>query len=173
MVKETIIHLSWRARLALEDIARQDADGRTVRRAQALLWLDQGEPVQEVAERLCVSRQMLYDLVERYESRLHLPVIERVQDSLHPGRPATKRDVAAEEMESLLAQSPAVYGYRGHVWTMPMLKTQVEHTRQIELSEDTVQRALHDLRYRCKRPRYVLARRAPHWRQAKGGCKPA
>ena len=126
-----------------------------------------------VAERLNVSRQMLYDVVERYESRLHLPVIERIQDSLHPGRPATQRDLAAQEMESLLAQSPAVYGYRSHVWTTPMLKTQVQHTHPIELSDDTVQRALHDLRYRCKRPRYVLARRAPYWRQAKGGSKTA
>jgi transposase len=173
MEKVAIIHLTSRACIVLEDIASHDADGRTVRRAQALLWLDQGEPVQIVAERLNVSRQMLYDVVERYESRLHLPVIERVQDRPHPGRPATKRDVAAQEMEILLAQPPAQYGYRAHVWTTPMLKTQVEHKHQIELSDDTVQRALHDLRYRCKRPRYVLARRAPHWRQAKGGYRTA
>jgi transposase len=173
MDKGAIIHLSSRARIVLEDIARHDGDGRTVRRTQALLWLDQGEPVQVVAERLNVSRQMLYEVVERYESRLHLPVLERVQDSLHPGRPATKRELAAHEIEILLGQAPASYGYRGQVWTTPMLKTQVEYKHQIELSDDTVQRALHDLRYRCKRPRYVLARREPHWRQAKGGCKTA
>ncbi|MCL5996860.1 MAG: helix-turn-helix domain-containing protein, partial [Chloroflexi bacterium] len=83
----SIIHLSSRARSVLEDIARHHADGRTVRRAQALLWLDQGEPVQVVAERLHVSRQMLYEVVERYESRLHLPVLARVQDRPHPGQP--------------------------------------------------------------------------------------
>src|SRR5712692_6118319 len=117
MIKEAIIHLSWRARIVLEDIASHAADGRTVRRAQALLWLDQGEPAQVVAERLNVSRQMLYEVVERYESRLHLSVLERVQDSPHPGRPATKRDLAADEIECLLAQPPAAYGYRAHVWT--------------------------------------------------------
>src|ERR1700693_207521 len=105
MVKVAIIHLSWRARHVLEDIASHDADGRTVRRAQALLWLDRGEPVQVVAERLSVSRQMLYAVVERYESRSHLRVLERVQDSPHPGRPASKRDLAAGEIESLLAQA--------------------------------------------------------------------
>ena len=91
MSPDSIIHLSTRARANLEAIARQDANGRMVRRAQALLWLDQGESVQAVAERLFVTRQMLYQVVERYESRLHLPVIERIQDDDHPGRPATRR----------------------------------------------------------------------------------
>ena len=116
MVKEAIICLSSRARIVLEDIASHDADGRTVRRAQALLWLDQGEPVQVVAQRLNASRQMVYDVVQRYESRLHLPVLERVQDSAHPGRPATKRDLVATEIAGLLAQPPALYGYRAQAW---------------------------------------------------------
>ena len=36
----------------------------------------------------------------------------------------------------------------------------------------TVRRALHALGYRWKRPRFVLSRRAEHWRQAKVGSKP-
>lgn len=173
MSSDSIIHLSARARAILEDIARQDANGRTVRRAQALLWLDQGESVQSVAERLFVTRQMLYQVVERYESRLHLPVIERIQHDRHPGRPAVLRDATTELIAGLLADSPADYGYRGYVWTVPMLRTQVARQADIELSEDTVERALEDLRYRCKSPRLVLARRDPHWRQAKGGSKTA
>ena len=51
-----------------------------VRRAQGLLWLDQGEDVSEVAKRLGVSRQMLYVLVERYEQRKKLLVRERIMD---------------------------------------------------------------------------------------------
>ena len=51
-----------------------------VRRAQGLLWLDQGEDVSEVAKRLGVSRQMLYVLVEGYEQRKKLPVRERIMD---------------------------------------------------------------------------------------------
>ncbi len=168
MTKLRIV-LSSRARMTLERIASNDADGRAVRRAQALLWLAQGESVQQVAERLKVSRQMLYELVERYETRSYLPVLERVQDGVHSGRPTTKRDIVSDEIVILLAAHPSAYGYRAQVWTTAMLKTQVERNRQIETSEDTVQRALYDLRYRCKRPRYVLARRDPHWRQAKGG----
>lgn len=173
MVSVAIIRLSSHARTLLEAVARQAANGRLVRRAPALLWLDHGESVQTVAARLGVSRQMLYDLVERYEARGHLPVLERIQDDPHPGRPATKRAATTEVIASLLATSPTAYGYRGHVWTVPMLKTQVAYRCAMDLSDDTVERALDDLRYRCKRPRFVLARRDPQWAQAKGGCKPA
>ena len=168
-----ILHLSYRARLTLETIAQGSASGRDVRRAQALLWLAAGESVQAVARRLTVSRQMIYALVDRYESRRALPVLERIQDAHHPGRPADKRLLAVTAVQALLKQPPADYGYRGYVWTLGMLKTQVEKRLTISVSEDTVQRALYELDYRCKRPRYVLARRDPHWQQAKGGSKPA
>ena len=116
---------------------------------------------------------MIYALVNRYESRRALPVLERIQDAHHPGRPAAKRLSVVTAVQALLKQPPTDYGYRGYVWTLGMLKTQVEKRLTISVSEDTVQRALYEIDYRCKRPRYVLARRDPHWQQAKGGSKPA
>jgi transposase len=138
-----------------------------------LLWLAAGESVQEVARRLTVSRQMLYALVDRYQSRRDLPVLARIQDADHPGRPADKRHLVVREVQALLKQAPADYGYRGHVWTIGMLKAQIEKKQALSVSGDTVQRALYAIDYRCKRPRYVLARRDPHWQQVKGGSKPA
>ncbi len=161
--------LSSRARETLRAVVSGNHHGRMVRRAQGLLWLDESERVEEVARRLGVSRQMVYALVERYEGRKALPVVERIDDREHPGRPAQKRDVVKAELEGLLPQPPARYGYPGQYWTVGMLRIQVEKKHLIQVSEDTVQRALHDLRYSCKRPRYVLARREAQWRQAKGG----
>jgi transposase len=123
----------------------------------------------EVAARLGVSRQMLYLLVERYEQRSDLPIAWRVLDGEHSGRPASKRELVMRELEVLLGQPPSEYGYRAQTWTVGMLRTQIQRKHSIEVSEDTVQRALYDLRHSCKRPRYVLARRDPHWQQAKGG----
>jgi transposase len=173
MTNPPIIQLSYRARLRLEPIAQGSTNGREVRRAQALLWLAAGESVQDVARRLTVSRQMIYALVDRYESRRALPVLDRIQDANHPGRPADKRRLVVTEVQVLLKHPPSDYGYRGYVWTIGMLKTQVEKKHAISVSGDTVQRALYDIDYRCKRPRYVLARRDPHWQQVKGGSKPA
>lgn len=41
----------------LEEVLRTAADARQLQRAQALLWLDEGESVEEVAGRLHVTPQ--------------------------------------------------------------------------------------------------------------------
>ena len=46
-----LVNLDWRERKALERLSKQTSDAITLRRAQALLWLDRGEPVVDVAER--------------------------------------------------------------------------------------------------------------------------
>src|SRR5437870_7622471 len=143
MSPSTLIQLSWRARTILSEVARSGAPGREVRRAQALLWLDSGESLQTVAIRLQVSRQMLYDLIARYAARAALPVVARIQDDAHSGRPATKRLLVLDTLEALLANSPSAFGYRGQLWTIGMLKTQLERQHALRLSDDTVQRAVH------------------------------
>src|SRR5215470_8066872 len=54
-----LIKLEWRERKALERLSKQTSDATTLRRAQALLWLDRGECVADVAGRLGVSRQVI------------------------------------------------------------------------------------------------------------------
>ncbi len=164
-----IIHLASRAYRTLQTIIHSSSNARQVRRAQALVWLHEGASVQTVARRLRLSRQSIYDIVRRYGSRSHLPVAERICDQAHPGRPATQRQQTQRIVQGLLQQAPERYGYRSPIWTVPMLRYQVEQQMQRSVSADTVRRALHQLRYRYKRPRLVLARRAPQWRQTKGG----
>jgi transposase len=169
----TIIRLSGRASQKLEQIARSGSGGREVRRAQALLWLHQGESVTAVAQRLGLSRRAIYKMVQRYQSRLEEPVELRVGDRPHPGRPPTKRDQAQAVIAEWLTQPPQRYGYRALVWTTPMLRHQVEQRLPQPISQWTIRRALRLLNYRYKRPRYVLARRSPTWHQAKGGSNAA
>jgi len=163
------LRLAPRAYRTLQRIIRSSPSAREMRRAEALIWLHEGETVQTVALRLRLSRQSIYDIVRRYEMRSHLPVGERVCDQLHPGRPAHRRQQTQHLVQGLLKQAPTHYGYRSPIWTVPMLRHQVEQCLQCTVSADTVRRALHQLRYRYKRPRLVLARRTPQWRQAKGG----
>ncbi len=169
------IQLASRAQRVLHQIARSGAKAREVRRAQALLWLNQGESVQKVAQRLGVSRRAVYNWVEQYYSlRGTKSVHERVQDRPHTGRPPKKLKAAVKVIEQLLQQDPRHYGYRSVVWTVPRLCQEVQkRTGMEEISHRTIRRALHRLRYRYKRPRYVLARRFPNWRQAKGGSNAA
>lgn len=168
-----LIKLHPQQRDKLERVAQTSPMGREVRRAQALLWLDQGETIQQVAERLGLSRQAVYDVLERYQSRKAEPVVLRIRDRPHPGRPANKRERVVQIVQDLLAHKPHEYDYRSPFWTVPMLVVQVTACLGEAVSHDTVRRALRLLRHRYKRPRYVLSRRSPTWRQAKGGLNAA
>jgi transposase len=168
-----VIRLAARAYRTLQTIIHSSPKARLVRRAQALGWLHENETVQTVARRLRLSRPTIYDIVPRYQTRTPWPLTERIRDRPHPGRPATQRQRTEQILQALLKQPPARFGYRSPIWTVPMLRHPVENRLRRPLSRDTVRRALHALRQCYKRPRLVLARRAPYWRQAKGGSKTA
>ena len=168
-----LIRLASRARQVLRRIAGSNADAREVRRAQILLWLDAHLSVQEVANRSRRTRQAIYAIVQRYQARRALPVAERIRDLPRRGRPATKRERTLAIIRTLMAQPPSRYHYRAPVWTVPMLRAQVQRRLKRSVHARTVRRALHQLRQRYKRPRYVFAQRPATWRQSKGGSKHA
>ena len=169
----SLIRLGSRAYRTLQEIIHSSSNGREVRRAQALVWLHENESVAAVAARLPLSRQAVYDIVDRFQGRSDLPVAKRTADRRHSGRPATKRQRTQEVLRTLLKLPPSHFGYRSPVWTVPLLRRQVEKRLRQPISTDTVRRALHQMRYRYKRPRLVLAQRSPHWHQVKGGSKQA
>jgi len=160
-------------RKVLQQVARSNSPAREVRRAQALVWLHSGESVAQVALRLGMSRQGVYQLVERYRARRSGPVRDRVRDRPHPGRPSRKLKLVVRVIGPLLSRDPRRYGYRAIIWTVPLLCRQVKRRTGTKVSPYTVRRGLHILRQRYKRPRYVQARRSPTWRQAKGGLNTA
>ena len=168
-----LIRLSSRAPTILQQIVHSSSDARQVRRAQVLLGLHEGECPDQVAEHAGLTRQAIYAIVQRYQARKDRPITERIKDREHTGRPPDKVKPATQVIQELLQQSPKQYRYRSPVWTAPMLQVQVRRRLQIKISRRTLRRALQQLRYRFKRPRYVLALRPTTWRQAKGGSKKA
>jgi transposase len=168
-----LIQLASRARQILQRLVHSSSNAREVRRAQVLLWLHSGEHPTEVARRSGYTRQAIYAIVQRFQSRKGQPVATRIQDHAHPGRPPRKITAALRIVQELLQQSPKRYRYRSPVWTVPMLQARVQRRLHDKISRLTIRRALHQLRYRFKRPRYVLALRPTTWRQAKGGSKKA
>ena len=167
----TLIRIASRARQFLQRIVHSSSNAREVRRAQVLLWLHGGERPTQVAKRIGLTRQTIYAIVQRFQARKGEPVATRIKDRTHPGRPQSKIASARRAMQGLLQQSPQCYRYRSPVWTVPTLQVQVQRRLQRKISRRTIRRALHQLRYRFKRPRYVLALRPTTWRQAKGGSK--
>lgn len=169
MAKHTSILARMQARLTT--FAAGASTLRQGRRAQGLLWLAEGVTVTEVAQRLHVSRQTVYV----WQGRLGWAgdLAARLANRPRSGRPRTTGQAVDDVIAEVIGTDPRQHGYRLASWTTGLLRQQLRRRRDLAVSERTVRRCLRRLGYRYKRPRYVLARRAPHWRQAKGGSSGA
>jgi transposase len=165
----TRLKLSARQRGELEYLITHTPLTQERCRAQVLLRLDEGEPVESIAESLQVSRQTLYNWARRFQQRSGLKLRERLADAPRPGRPRTDHGVIDRWIAQVIDSDPRDLGYQSTVWTAPLLKQYLQDHHAIEISRKTVSRALARLKIRWKRPRYELALRPEHWRQSKGG----
>ena len=165
----TNLILSSANRAVLQDLIAQVSDARIVRRAYALLWCDDGEPLPEIADRLSVSRQTVYNWIARFLARDGSELLIRLADGQRSGRPKTALGVIDPLIEAVMDTDPRDLGYRATVWTAPLLVHYLAHIHHIVVSSQSVRLALARLRIRWKRPRHTLALRPAHWRQAKGG----
>lgn len=165
----TVIKLTNRSYQRVSEIAQSTHDVRVLKRAQALLWLSEGEPIEDVAWQLQVSTRTVYNWLERYAARSAWPVEARLADAPRSGRPDTLARDLDRLLEGILAERPATYGYAATGWTVPLLQEHLRSAHQVDSSARSISRALERLTLRWGRPRHTLARRSLTWRQAKGG----
>ena len=154
-------------RSQLEAALHQTRHAGTWCRMRALLLLAEGQRVTDVAAALGVRRQAIYKWRTLYEAS-HTP--EALQVRSPPGREPDQLRFAREAVPRLLEKAPEALGYRATAWTVPLLE---RHLREVEghiVSGSTLRRALHELGYRWKRPRFVLARRDPEREEKKAGA---
>ena len=100
-------------------VAPSTHDPRPRHRAQALLWLHEGDPMDEVATRLCVTPRT----VCRWWSRLHAPqaleLPERLAEGPRRGRPTTVAGLIDTLRSEVLDGAPRPWGSHATVWTAP------------------------------------------------------
>lgn len=165
----TFFALSQKERGSLEQVVRNTADARSLRRTQALLWLDGGESATEVADWLCVSRSVIYKWVSQFQDRSELDTWARISDGARSGRPRTAHGIIDPLIDEIIDLDPRDLGYRSTVWTAPLLWQYLVEFHQIRVSIQSVRLAIKRLGICWKRPRHVLSQRSETWRQAKGG----
>ena len=161
--------LTGRERALLLELLDTTVDARLLRRTYAILWLDDGEVVSDVAHQLNVSRQSIYNWCERFVRRQDLPLVRRLSDADRAGRPATVQGVIDPLLDQVIDSDPRNWGYRATVWTAPLLVHYLADQHQLSVSCQSVRLALTRLKIHWKRPRHRLALRPETWRQAKGG----
>src|SRR3954463_10134888 len=81
------LRLSPRQRLELEYLATHNPAATERCRAQALLWLDEGETPEQVADSLRVSRRTVYYWVNRIHDHAGVDLRECLADAPRSGRP--------------------------------------------------------------------------------------
>jgi len=170
-VAMTSIELTGSERLILQCLAAHSDDARLVQRAYALLWLDDGESLADIAERLCVSRQSVYNWISYWEDRAEQEISQRLSDAPRSGRPPTAKGIIDPLIDEILDSDPRSFGYRSTVWTAQLLVHYLSDKHRLNVSDDSVRLAIIRLGVRWKRLRHHLGLRDPRWRQAKGGLK--
>jgi transposase len=147
------IQLTGRQRELLRASLASPPSTGYARRALALLALDDGQSVAEVAELLGVSRQSVYNWIQTFEQS---PRPDALQDRYGVGRPSLWTETLERLLHNGLGQRPDDLGYLGLNWTVPLLRDYLYDETGCWLSEDTVRRQLQRLGYVWKRSRYVL-----------------
>jgi len=163
------VKLSNRQRIDLENFMLHAPSARQCCRAQAVLWLAEGETADQVAEWLHVSRQTVYNWAERFQQRQGLDLHSRLADAPRPGRPPSALGIIDPLIAAVIDTDPRESGYHSTVWTAPLLREYLEQVHGIAVSQKSVSLAIARLRIRWKRPRHQLSLRPEHWRQSKGG----
>ncbi len=147
-------HLTVAQRRRLREELERTHDARYYRRVLAILEVDQGRSVSDVARSLGVTRQSVHHWLRSYRDQ---PRAESLHDQPRPGRPSLWSDAWREELRDLLDQSPREHGYLANVWTVPLLQEHWQRVGGQGTAENTLRRELHQLGYTWKRARYVLA----------------
>jgi transposase len=148
------VRLTPQQRFRLRRQLRTTDDLGSYRRTLALLELDRGGAVTEVALRLGVSRRTVHGWIATYR---HHPVPGSLVTRHSTGRPPEWDDDARAILRASLDQPPDHFGYQSTAWTIPLLRSHLAHWGLAGFCEATLRRQLHALGYVWKRPRYVLA----------------
>jgi transposase len=145
--------LTSRQRRSLLAQLKTARDARVVKRVFALLALDRGTPPMRLATTLGVTRQTLYNWINRFEID---GGADALADRPRPGRPTKWTESAVLFLKWSLEQRPDAMGYPSGMWTVPLLREHVASWMGIDVSDSTMRHELHRLGYMWKRPRYVL-----------------
>ena len=152
----SLLALSSQERGVLEEMTTPTALTNEVRRAQALLWLDEGESPQTIAERLHVSRQTVYNWVTRFKrQRGAMDIPSCLADEKRSGRPGVFPPIIDPLIEAVMEREPLEFGFESHCWTPTTLTHYLRDVHDIPVCRASVSLALRRLnkdRKTLKRP---------------------
>jgi transposase len=150
------IELTTAQVIALREQVRSTRNADSLRRAIALIELNQRRPWWELTSLLQVSLRTLYRWAEELEHHAMAAATGESVTVQHGGRPSRWDEELDELLDALLCHRPDQLGLMRTSWSVPALQAHLEHWSGEHFSDDTIRRRLHALGYAWKRPRYIL-----------------
>jgi transposase len=147
------MHLTQAEYRALETHLLRAPSKHVYRKVLAVLAVSDGLPVSEVAKVLRVHRVTLCSWLKAYDEAHDLAALNR---RYHANRPEPGSDDLSVALRKTFEKPPDAWGYLAVSWTTALLRQHVERQFGLDVSECTIARRLHSLKYVWKRPRVVL-----------------
>lgn len=147
----SVVMLDSQERTSLEQVAANAVLTPAARRAQALLWLADGDTAAEVAKRLAISRQTVYNWIESFQRRRRdADILMSLADKPRSGRPPRRPRVSTlptpQAIDSLIAavigRDPRERGYRAILWTAKLLRQYLQDAHNVTVTVASVHSAL-------------------------------
>jgi transposase len=149
-----------RAELVARFNATRDADTRL--RYQMVLLAADGRSAPQIAPLVQRSAVAVWRVLTRYRAAGARGVLPRPR----PGRPRAAPPAWPAELQRVIGLAPRAVGVDSANWTTGLLAAYLARTTGHRASLETVRLALHRAGYVCKRPGWVLKRKAeedPEW----------
>ena len=114
---------------------------------------------------LCAIFEMTDDTIYKWFDRFEEAGPEGLFDQARSGRPAELDEQAEGEIERVLGRSPVDEGYAFTTWTVPLMGEHLRRRLGLEVSVETVRRAMRRLEFVWRRPRWVIEAEDPRFEE--------
>jgi len=152
----------------LQHMTQQEV-GRVSERARMVLLSARRYSVQD----LCEIFEMTDDTIYKWFDRFDEEGPEGLFDQARSGRPPEIDEQAEQEIERLLQGSPLDEGYAFTTWTVPLMNEHLSGKLGLEVSDETVRRALRRLEFVWRRPRWAIEVEDPRFEERMKAIKTA
>jgi len=150
------VQLSIEQRKAIE-VFRRQASAKDSEKALMVLMSADGDSPAQISQTLRRHPHTVRDWLKRYKAK----GLRGLARNFSPGRPDNKRKAVMQHIEVTISGSPVSYGYQDNAWTVPLITYHANKQLGLDVSRDTVVRALKEMGYSYKRPSKTVPGTAP------------
>jgi transposase len=153
MPKARDYHLTEQEMTAVETAIRRDKRPEVRQRCTVIRLLHLKYKPEQIAEMQSISKPTIYAWYDRWRSG----GVEGLSNKPKSGRPLKTDEEYTESLLEVIEKEPSELGYDFVIWTIDRLRSHLEKTTGISLSESRFRALLKRKGYRYRRPKYDLS----------------